>query len=168
MKLKIKVLLKEGGHYPTINENGDWIDFHSSYEVKLNGPKCDEALNVTFEETFVNLGVAMQMPKGYELVINARSSAERTYGFMLTNAQGIIDNTYCGRKDEIKAHIIAVKKCYIPRHERICQFRVQLSQFATPWQRFKNLFYNGIKLVPVMDLNNKDRKGFGEGTKHVE
>ena len=46
--------------------------------------------------------------------------------------------------------------------ERICQFRVQLSQKATMWQKIKWLFSSGIELVQVKDLPNKtNRGGFG-------
>ena len=45
--------------------------------------------------------------------------------------------------------------------DRICQFRIQLSQKATLWQKIKWLLSSGIELVEVDNLNNEDRGGFG-------
>ena len=49
----------------------------------------------------------------------------------------------------------------IKKGDRICQFRIQLSQKATFWQKLKWLFSSGIELVEVDSLNNKSRGGFG-------
>ena len=45
--------------------------------------------------------------------------------------------------------------------DRICQFRIQLSQKATMWQKIKWLLSSGIELVEVDDLGNENRLGFG-------
>ena len=54
----------------------------------------------------------------------------------------------------------------IQKGTRICQFRIQLSQKATVWQKIKWLFSSGIELVQVDNLRNKNRGGIGSsGTK---
>ena len=45
--------------------------------------------------------------------------------------------------------------------DRICQFRIQLSQKATMWQKIKWLLSSGIELVEVDDLGDNNRGGFG-------
>ena len=50
---------------------------------------------------------------------------------------------------------------YILSGERICQFRVNLSQKATVWQKIKWLFTSGFKFVEVDTLGGEDRGGFG-------
>ena len=50
----------------------------------------------------------------------------------------------------------------IKEGERICQFRIQLSQKATVWQKIKWLFTSGIELIEVDKLPSKvNRDGFG-------
>lgn len=50
--------------------------------------------------------------------------------------------------------------------DRICQFRIQLSQKATVWQKLRWLFSSGIKFVKVDDLGGTDRGGFGSTGKN--
>lgn len=45
--------------------------------------------------------------------------------------------------------------------DRICQFRIQLSQKATFWQKIKWLLSSGIKLKKVEKLNTINRGGLG-------
>ena len=42
----------------------------------------------------VPLGVAMELPKGYEAIIAPRSSTFKNYGLIQTNSIGIIDESY--------------------------------------------------------------------------
>ena len=69
--------------------------------------------------------------------------------------------SYNGDNDEWKFPAIAIRETTIEEGTRICQFRIQLSQKATCWQKLKWFFSNGIKLVEVDSLNNEDRLGFG-------
>lgn len=72
--------------------------------------------------------------------------------------------SYNSDKDEWKMPVVATRKITIPKGTRICQFRIQLSQKATVWQKIKWLFTKKAKLVQVFSLDNEERKGFGEGT----
>lgn len=65
----------------------------------------------------------VQTPRGYMLLIAARSSTPLKKGLMLANGIGVIDQDYCGEKDEIKVqmynfteHPVTIKK-----EERIAQ-----------------------------------------------
>lgn len=113
------------------------------------------------EVTYIPLGVAMKLPKGYEAVVLPRSSTPKKFGIMYGNSMGVIDNSYCGNKDEWKFPAVAIRPTSIDKGTRICQFRVQLSQKATTWQKIKWLFTSGVKLVEVDDLGNDNRGGFG-------
>ena len=55
----------------------------------------------------------------------------------------------------------AHRKTSIKKGDRICQFRIQLSQKATFWQKLKWLFTSKIKFVWVDHLDGPDRSGFG-------
>ena len=54
-----------------------------------------------------------------------------------------------------------MRETTIEAGDRICQFRIQLSQKATMWQKIKWLLSSGIELVEVDDLSDDNRGGFG-------
>lgn len=155
MKLKIKIKLFNKECMPEIISKGDWIDLKIWESFSVNKVK-------TPVYQMLSLGVAMQLPDGYEAIIVPRSSTFKKYGIMLANSVGIIDNAYCGNGDIWGFPALIFKdNTTIPSFERICQFRIQLSQKATIWQKIKNLFYSGIEFEVVDNLTNPNRGGFG-------
>ncbi len=76
-----------------------------------------------FTPTFVPLNTIVKIPKGYMLLIASRSSLPLKKGLMLANSVGIIDQDYCGEKDEIKALILnfTKKTVIVKKGERIAQ-----------------------------------------------
>lgn len=79
---------------------GDWIDLYAAEDVIIT--KNSKAL--------VNLGIAMQLPDGYEAQLLPRSSTANKWGCILLNSMGIIDESYCGDDDWWKANLY----CLIP------------------------------------------------------
>lgn len=172
LKIKIKRIKSEAGIYtvslPKVIKKGDWVDLSSSKDMVLNAPQAGtlkgkevKHRDVVSEVTYIPLGVAMQLPKGYEAIMAARSSAPRKMGIMLANGIGVIDNTYCSDSDEWMFPAVTLRKTSIAVNSRICQFRIQLSQKATIWQKIKWLFTSGIEFVEVDSLNNEARGGLG-------
>ena len=88
MKIKIKYLNDSINRLEKI-EKGDWIDLRSAEDVELKKG----------ENKLIHLGVAMELPKGYEAHIVPRSSTFKKWGIIQTNHMGIVDNTYCGDED---------------------------------------------------------------------
>lgn len=176
--MTIKVLEKVKGCSPVIFAQGDWFDLCVAEDVKLKAPEAhkmhirgkdkentgERTREVDFISAIVPLGICVQVPKGYECVIVPRSSTFKRYGILQTNHFAVIDQTYCGEEDEWKYPIVATRAVTIPKGTRICQFRVQLSQKATRWQKIKWLFSGKPKLKPVTELHNPKRGGIGEGT----
>ena len=158
---------------PEIIKKGDWIDLKLAETVHLMPSqagtlkKRQEQLqtlsyrSVTSEVTYLPLGVAMELPKGFEAVILPRSSTPKKLGIICANSMGVIDNSYCGDQDEWKFPAIAIRETTIEKGARICQFRIQLSQKATFWQKLKWLFSSGVELVQADSLNNDTRGGLG-------
>lgn len=168
MKLKIKIKVLTNGCVPVSLSKGDWIDLRAAKQITEIKPPVSDLKNgvVRFNYLMVPLGVAMQLPKGFEAYIVARSSLFKNKGFVVANSIGIIDNSYCGDTDEWKLPVIAFEPMHIDIGERLAQFRIQLSQKASFTAKLKWLFYSGIKFIIVDDLENKDRGGFGStGTK---
>ena len=151
MKLKIKVKCSEGICFPTSFDKGDWIDLHASRSVRLKkGEMCT-----------VPLGVAMELPKGFEAHILPRSSTPKKFNVMCANSQGVIDNCYNSDKDMWGFPALAIDDAAISKGDRICQFRIELSQKATVLQKLRWFLSSGVELIKVDKLNNVARGGFG-------
>lgn len=156
---------------------GDWYDLFTAEDVCIHSPfaktlrykrkgenEMERTRDVLFDFQLLRLGIAMQLPKGYEAILAPRSSAFKKFGILQTNSIGVIDNLYRGDNDEWKIAIMGTRKVMIPQGTRIAQFRIQLSQKATFMQKLKWLFTSKIKFKRVFSLSNPDRGGFGEGT----
>jgi len=152
------------------NEKGDWIDLYSAKELTITNPHIVTATNRNGNETrqyaefnryAIPLNVCMELPKGYEAILAPRSSTYKNYGIICQNSFGIIDNTYCGDKDEWGFPSIFMNQGRINIGDRIAQFRVQLSQFAPWYVKLKWLFTNKIRFIEVEHLGNTDRGGYG-------
>jgi dUTP pyrophosphatase len=174
MKLKIKVKrLDPSLELPKVIDKGEWVDLRSSVPMVLAAPYADTlkrrkaeageiaSRKVDYCSATIRLGVAMKLPKGFEAILVLRSSAPKKYGIIMANGFGVIDSSYCGNNDEWKCPIIAYRDSAIKAGDRICQFRIQLSQKATIWQKIKWLLSSGIEIQEVDNLSSTDRGGFG-------
>lgn len=136
--IRIKYFSDEIERLRYIDGKSDWIDLRASERIELK--KGDYKL--------IPLGVAMQLPEGYEAHVVPRSSTFKTYGVIQTNSCGVIDGSYCGDEDIWKMPVYATRDTVIEKNDRICQFRIMKNQ---P----KILFEETEK------LNNQNRGGFG-------
>lgn len=163
--MKIKVLVKQQGCMPQIIDKGEWIDLHAATTVSLGAPELASFSKIEhtahFKTYAVSLGVAMKLPAGFEALVVPRSSTFKKYGVIQANAVGIIDNSYSGNDDVWRMPLIALRETKIPKGTRIAQFRIQLSQKATVWQKLCWLFSRKIELVQVETLDAENRGGFG-------
>jgi dUTP pyrophosphatase len=117
---------------------GDWIDLRAAETVVMKAG----------EYRMIPLGVAMELPKGYEAIVAPRSSTFKKYGIILANSIGIIDEAYKGDNDEWNFLAYATRNTKIHKNERICQFRIIQHQPL-------------IHLLEVESLGNADRGGIG-------
>ena len=142
MKLKVKFFDKDlyagKNELKKIGEKSDWIDLRARQTVILD--KGDFCL--------IPLGVAIQLPKGYEAHLVPRSSTFKKWGIIQTNSMGVIDETYCGDNDEWLMPVYATQDVTICRGDRICQFRIMEHQ-------------PDFEFEVVDSLDNADRGGFG-------
>lgn len=154
--IKIKRLNRELP-LPKAVENGDWIDLRCSRKTEVGVTPI----------TIIPLGIAARLPRGYEAIVAPRSSTPKNFGICCSNSIGVIDNSYNGNEDEwqFSATTIGCSKTIINTGDRICQFRIQLSQHATMWQRIKWLFTSGVEIVEVGELQATNRGGFGTSGK---
>ena len=119
-------------------DNGDWIDLRAAETVEMRAG----------EFKLIPLGVAMELPVGYEAHVVPRSSTYKNFGIIQTNHQGVIDESYCGDNDQWWFPAYALRDTVIHTNDRICQFRIMKKQ---PEIFFENVYV----------LGNKNRGGIG-------
>lgn len=135
---KIKYFTDKIDKLAYIDGKSDWIDLRASEEVTLKQG----------EFALVPLGVAMELPKGYEAHIVPRSSTYKNFGVIQANHCGVVDGSYCGDNDMWRMPVIAMRDTQIHVNDRICQFRIMKNQPE-------------ILFEEVEHLEGKDRGGFG-------
>ena len=138
VNIKIKYFDDEIEKLRYIDGKSDWIDLRASEDVVLKKG----------EFKLIPLGIAMELPNGYEAHVVPRSSTFKNFGLIMTNSEGIIDNTYCGDNDMWKFPAIAMRDTVVHKNDRICQFRIMRNQPT-------------IEFEEVNTLGNEDRSGFG-------
>lgn len=156
MKLKIRVKEITKGCMPVVIEQGDWIDLKLAEDVKFTGTEVQSR-----KIKYLPLGIAMELPKGFEAYVLPRSSTPNKWNIEVANSQAIIDESYKGNEDEWKLITKAFKAVEIPKGTRICQFRIMPKMNAGVLTKLKWLFSNGVEFIKVDRLNNKNRGGIG-------
>ena len=142
-KIRIKYFTEAIDKLDYIDGKSDWIDLRASEDVALKAG----------EFKLIPLGVAMELPHGYEAHIVPRSSTFKTWGIIQTNSMGVVDCSYCGDNDMWRMPVYATRDVEIHANDRICQFRIMKNQPK-------------INFEEVEHLGNSDRGGFGStGTK---
>lgn len=122
---------------------GDWIDLRAAKDMDIKAGAS----------ALIPLGVAIELPKGYEAIVAPRSSTFKNWGILQTNSIGIIDESYCGDNDQWFMPVYATRDIHIDKNSRVCQFRIVEHQ---------PLFF----INEVESLENEDRGGYGStGTK---
>lgn len=165
MKLKIKVKVITPGCMPEISEQGDWVDLKAAQDVDIRAAQAgvqyqennEKYRDVAIPVTYIPLGVAMELPQGFEAIVASRSGGPKKLGVFIPNGIGVIDNVYNGDEDEWNYIASPLTNTNIKKGDRVCQFRIQLSQKATMWQKLKWLLSSGIKLIEVDSLDNNNR-----------
>lgn len=137
MDIKIKYFTQDIEKIAPITK-GDWIDLRAAKTVNLK--QGDWAL--------IPLGIAMELPKGYEAHVLPRSSTFKNFGIIQTNSCGVIDNSYCGDNDQWFFPAFAMRDTTINCNDRICQFRIMEIQPQ-------------LNFITVENLDNEDRGGHG-------
>lgn len=138
MKIKIKYFDDEMPHLELIKGKSDWFDLRAAETIELH--KGDFAM--------IPLGVAMELPDGYEAHVVPRSSTFKKWGILQTNHMGVIDCSYCGDNDQWMMPVLATRDVVIQKYDRICQFRIMENQPA-------------VSFDIVEHLDGNDRGGFG-------
>ena len=142
-RIKIKYFSDEIERLTYIDGKSDWIDVRASEEVELKAG----------EFKLIPLGIAMELPKGYEAHLVPRSSTFKTWGLIQANSMGVVDCSYCGDNDMWRMPVYATRDTVVHVNGRIAQFRIMENQPR-------------IVFEEVEHLGNDDRGGFGSTGKN--
>ncbi len=137
-KIRIKYFTDKIDKLTYIDGKSDWIDLRAAEDIDLKQG----------EWKLIPLGVAMQLPEGYEAHIVPRSSTYKNFGIIQTNHQGVVDCSYCGDNDQWFMPALAMRDTHISVNDRICQFRIMKNQPK-------------IEFDETDHLDGADRGGFG-------
>lgn len=137
MRIRVKYFDAEMPRLKKI-EIGDWIDLRAAEHVALRPGQLYK----------IPLGIAMELPQGYEAIIAPRGSTFKNYGILQVNSPGVVDESYKGDNDQWFVPFLATAEKEINLYDRICQFRIQMKQPE-------------IEFEEVESLGNADRGGYG-------
>ena len=132
MEIKIKYFTDDMEPLRYIDGKSDWIDLRAAQSVALKAG----------EFKLIPLGVAMELPAGYEAHIVPRSSTFQNFGIIQTNGMGIVDETYCGDDDQWFFPAYALRDTLIEAGARICQFRIMEHQPKLTFCKTAHLSHN--------------------------
>lgn len=138
LDIKIKYFTDKIERLRYIDGKSDWIDLRAAEDIEMKAG----------EFKLIPLGVAMELPKGYEAHIVPRSSTFKNYGVIQTNHMGVVDESYCGDGDQWFFPAYALRDTVISTNDRICQFRIMEHQPA-------------ISFMETDRLGHEDRGGHG-------
>ena len=138
LEIKVRYLSDKIEKLRYIDGKSDWIDLRCAEEILLKQG----------EFKLIPLGIAMELPAGYEAHIVPRSSTYKNFGILQTNHMGVVDESYCGDNDQWFMPVIAMRDTVIHVNDRICQFRLMEHQPA-------------LSFSACDHLGNTDRGGFG-------
>ena len=136
--LKIRYLSDRIEKLRYIDGRSDWIDLRASEDMVIRKGEC----------RLIPLGVAIQLPEGYEAHVVPRSSTFRNYGLIQANSFGVVDESYCGNEDQWFVPMYATRDTEVHVNDRICQFRIMKHQPE-------------IVFEETEQLSGKNRGGFG-------
>lgn len=123
-------------------KRSDWIDLRASQDIEMK----------TGDLVYIPLGVAIELPAGYEGILAPRSSSPKSYFILQANSIGIFDESFCGDNDEWMMPAYAFRATTIHKGERVCQFRILEHQPE-------------LEFEIVDELGNPDRGGWGTSGK---
>lgn len=136
--IKIKYFNDQLERLQYIENKSDWIDLRAAEQVEMKAG----------DFRLIPLGVAMELPVGYEAHVVPRSSTFKNFGIIQTNSMGVIDETYSGDNDQWFFPAYAIRDTVIHVNDRICQFRIMEHQPR-------------INFTEINVLGNTDRGGHG-------
>ena len=126
-----------------VSRKGGWFDIPLSYDLTVD---ADTIVKITFD-------LKIKMPKGYEAIIQPRSSTLEKY-CLISSGFGVIEDSYCGPNDLIGYRFYAMRSVKIPKGTYLVQMRFQ--------EKMKDYT---LQAVESDEFTGPNRGGFGSSDK---
>ena len=164
-------------HDPTMPD----LEFKNGYgnSVAIDLYTKEDIVIEAGEFALIDLGVSIQIPKGYKADLRMRSSTFKKWGLIQTNAIGLLDTTYTGEtdiymlpvfkpltKEDMKSYIangnynlgtFSPSRICIPKHTALCQIEI------VPCM--EEVEFTELTLEEYKEYNKTSRGGFGSTDK---
>lgn len=164
-------------HDPTMPD----LEFKNGYgnSVAIDLYTKEDIVIEAGEFALIDLGVSIQIPKGYKADLRMRSSTFKKWGLIQTNAIGLLDTTYTGEtdiymlpvfkpltKEDMKSYIangnynldtFSPSRICIPKHTALCQIEI------VPCM--EEVEFTELTLEEYKEYNKVSRGGFGSTDK---
>lgn len=164
-------------HDPTMPD----LEFKNGYgnSVAIDLYTKEDIVIEAGEFALIDLGVSIQIPKGYKADLRMRSSTFKKWGLIQTNAIGLLDTTYTGEtdiymlpvfkpltKEDMKAYIangnynldtFSPSRICIPKYTALCQIEI------VPCM--EEVEFTELTLEEYKEYNKTSRGGFGSTDK---
>ena len=115
-----------------VDGKSDWIDLRAAEEVTMRAG----------DFRYIDLGVSVRLPAGYELWVAPRSSTFKNFGILMPNSPGIVDESYSSDEDVLKMPALAMRDTVIHVGDRICQCRLMPHQPHIVFEEVESLGHN--------------------------
>ena len=128
-----------------VRKKGGWFDIPLPHDLYF---KAGEIVKIVFD-------LRLEMPVGYEAIIQPRSSTLERTG-LISSGFGVIEDCYCGKDDYIGYRFYATKDGLVAEGSCLVQMRFQKKM-------------GDVKMIIMPDdyfNSNKNRGGFGSTDKH--
>ena len=124
--------------------------YHTSGSVAFDLMARIDVSVAPMQPTIIPMNVVIRAPKGYMVLLAARSSLPLKMGLMVANGIGVIDQDYCGEDDEIGLQVVNITKktVLVKKGDRLAQ--VILVKIA-----------KAEKIKFVKKMSDVSRGGFG-------
>ena len=147
--IKIKYFSDKIEKLTYIAGKSDWIDLRAAEDIVMKQG----------EFKLIPLGIAMELPKGYEAHVIPRSSTFKNFGLLQTNSCGLIDESYCGDNDQWFFPALAMRDTEIHVNDRICQFRIMEHQPQIIFEKTEKHLPRGFCELPRGILSSRFQVG---------
>ena len=137
-EIKVKYFVDGIDELCYVAGKSDWIDLHAAEDVDMKAG----------EFRLIPLGVAIELPEGYEAQMRPRSGLALKHGITLLNTPGTIDADYRGEIGIILVNLSS-EPFTVNDGERICQM-VIAAHSHVDWE-----------LVETLDDTERGAGGFG-------
>ena len=134
-EIKVKYFVDGIDELCYVAGKSDWIDLHAAEDVDMKAG----------EFRLIPLGVAIELPEGYEAHVVPRSSTFKNYGLLQANSMGVVDYTYRGDNDQWHVPMYATRDVHIDKNTRISQFRIMKNQPPLVFTRVEHRLHRQVR-----------------------